>query len=151
PSDIRLVVEPVVMQPLRRTWEAIQAQAEPLYTQYQAAKTARAKQDLAQELAALRDQMLASVRSLKVLDPACGSGNFLYVTLGLLRDLEHAIVTHPFFVGKEITAPQVSQAVHPSQLYGLEINPIAHALASIVVWIGYMQWRYSHNLHDYPT
>ncbi len=30
--------------------------------------------------------------------------------------------------------------VHPQQLHGLEINPVAHELAQVVVWIGYLQW-----------
>ena len=79
-----------------------------------------------------------------MLDPACGSGNFLYVSLQMLMDLEKEIIQHPLWTGLQMPAP----AVHPRQMYGIEINPIAHALASIVVWIGFIQWRYKNGYHN---
>jgi len=81
--------------------------------------------------------MLTTLREIRVLDPACGSGNFLYVSLQLLMDLEKEVITHPLFAGMTLAMPEV----HPRQMYGIEINPIAHDLATIVVWIGYIQWR----------
>ncbi|MBE2270839.1 MAG: class I SAM-dependent DNA methyltransferase, partial [Anaerolinea sp.] len=84
---------------------------------------------------------------IRVLDPACGSGNFLYVSLRLLLDLEKEIITHPLWAG----LPKEDIKVHPSQLYGMEINDIAHALASVVVWIGYYQWREDNGFFHMPT
>ncbi len=71
-----------------------------------------------------------------MLDPACGSGNFLYVSLALLKALEKEVIA--LASAYEIT---VRPRVHPSQLHGIEINEIAHELASIVIWIGYLQWK----------
>ena len=85
----------------------------------------------------MRESILKSIRETTVLDPACGSGNFLYVSLQLLMDLEKEVIQHPLWTGLQLPAPEV----HPRQMYGIEIDPIAHALASIVVWIGYIQWR----------
>src|SRR5690606_5506375 len=62
---------------------------------------------------------------------------FLYVSLQLLMDMEKAVINDDLFVGLTLALPEV----HPRQMYGIEINPIAHDLASIVVWIGYIQWR----------
>jgi len=138
-DDIRLIVEPVLMAPLRSEWEAIQAEAAPIraaYAEAVAEKNKRKQQNRLGELAALRDRMLECLRSVTVLDPACGSGNFLYVALQSLLDLEKQVRLHPLFADLPLAFP----GVHPSQLYGIEINPIAHDLASIVVWIGYIQW-----------
>ncbi len=146
-DDILLIVEPVLMQPLRREWAAIQAEAVPLREKLEAAKTERDKVGAQQSLMALRERMLTRLRTIKVLDPACGSGNFLYVALGLLLDLEKVVINHPLFLG----LPTVEPGVHPRQLYGIEINPIAHALASIVVWIGYIQWRQNNGYWGHST
>lgn len=137
-ADILLIVEPVLMEPLRREWAAIRAEAETLRPAFDdptitpAVRIKRGK-----DLEALRTRMLEKVRTITVLDPACGSGNFLYVALNLLLDFEKAVINDPVFAGLTTVYPEV----HPRQLYGIEINPIAHALASIVVWIGYIQWR----------
>ncbi|HML24423.1 MAG TPA: N-6 DNA methylase [Aggregatilinea sp.] len=139
-DDILLIVEPVLMQPLRREWEAIQQEAAPVRERYDAALASgpRAKVTAAaNELIALRERILARLRSITVLDPACGSGNFLYVSLQLLKDMEKEVILHPLFAGLQTPFP----AVHPRQLFGIEINEIAHDLASIVVWIGYIQWQ----------
>ncbi len=138
-DDIKLIVEPVLMAPLRREWAAIQAEAAPLRERYDAAlqtSTRAAQARLASQLNALREKMLSRLRSVTVLDPACGSGNFLYVALQRLKDLEKEVITSPLFANLTLAYPEV----HPRQLYGIEKNEIAHDLASIVVWIGYLQW-----------
>ncbi len=136
-DDILLIVEPVLMQPLRYHWETIQLKAAPIRERHDGAKTGRARTNARKQLLALRDDMLQRIRSTKVLDPACGSGNFLYVSLQLLMDMEKEVIHHALWRSFQLTTPEV----HPRQMYGIEINPIAHALASIVVWIGYIQWR----------
>lgn len=152
-ADIMLIVEPVLMLPLRRTWAAIQQEAAPVRVKYDEALTGSshaAQTRLGNQLQALREQMLHELRNVTVLDPACGSGNFLYVALQQLKDLEKEVIQHPLFVGLEEAIPEV----HPRQLYGIEIDPIAHDLASIVVWIGYLQWLegngFSHLLKKEP-
>lgn len=136
-EDILLIIEPVLMQPLRYHWDTAQLEAAPLRERYDQAQTGRARANAEKALLALRDGMLRRIRETKVLDPACGSGNFLYVALQRLMELEQEVIQHPLWAGFTLPLP----AVHPRQLYGIEINPIAQALASIVVWIGYIQWR----------
>ncbi|MCU0785779.1 MAG: class I SAM-dependent DNA methyltransferase [Verrucomicrobia bacterium] len=79
---------------------------------------------------------LERLKTIRVLDPAGGSGNFLYVTLQKLLELEKA-VNH--FLREHGFTPQFPQ-VNPLQLHCLEIDPYAHDLAQTVVWIGYIQW-----------
>ena len=73
-----------------------------------------------------------------MLDPACGSGNFLYVSLALMKALEKEVIAFSFAHGLSDFSPRV----HPRQLFGIETNEYAHELASAVVWIGYLQWKY---------
>ena len=136
-DDILLIVEPVLMQPLRYEWDTVQLEAEPIRQRYDSARTGRAKTNARVRLLELRERILRRIRETTVLDPACGSGNFLYVALQMLMDLEKEVIHHPLWTGLQMA----SREVHPRQMYGIEIDPIAHALASIVVWIGYIQWR----------
>ena len=72
-----------------------------------------------------------------VLDAACGSGNFLYVAIRMLLDLEKEVIAYAASHGLSLV-PQVN----PAQLHGLEINPYAQELAQVVIWIGYLQWMH---------
>ncbi len=137
-ADIRLIVEPVLMLPLQREWEAVRAAAEPIMQQWNAAETSpRDRQTARQTLIAHRDALLNKLAAVRVLDPACGSGNFLYVSLKVLKDLESHI--HRFF---EPLGLPFRDVVTPRQLFGIEKDPFAAKLAHVVVWIGYLQWRY---------
>lgn len=144
-EDIELVVDAVVMTPLRREWEETKATIECLLTTGRktpsktpskpmtpaALKKARGEAD------SILHKFLIRLREVKILDPACGSGNFLYVALLRLKDLEReAAVTFPGEYGLNAYLPGVS----PSQLYGIEINAYAHDLAQMTVWIGWLQW-----------
>src|SRR5690606_4735128 len=93
---------------------------------------------------ALRD-FVERLSHVTILDPACGSGNFLYVALHLLLDLEKEVITYAarYDVG---LFPQV----RPTQLAGIEINEYAQELASVVIWIGYLQWMH-HNGFNPPS
>ena len=84
------------------------------------------------------------MRDVSVLDAACGSGNFLYVTINLLLDLEKEVIAYANTRGLSMIP-----RVHPSQLHGLEINPYAQQLAQVVIWIGYLQWMH-HNGFKMP-
>ncbi len=147
-EDILLIVEPVLMQPLRREWEAIQQEAAPIREKYETALAGSNRRQITtygNQLEALRQRMLTRLREITVLDPACGSGNFLYVSLQLLMDMEKAVINSDLFLGMTQALP----AVHPRQMYGIEKDPIAHALASIVVWIGYLQWHQNNGYTRY--
>jgi len=87
------------------------------------------------ELAALRDRMLECLRSVTVLDPACGSGN------SSMSPCSHCWTWRNRYACTPCCRPAAAfPACIRASLYGIEINPIAHDLASIVVWIGYIQW-----------
>lgn len=71
-----------------------------------------------------------------MLDPACGSGNFLYVALKALLDLEKEVIT----LAADLDVGRFVPSVGPEQLRGIEVNEYAHELAQVTVWIGYIQW-----------
>lgn len=125
-TDIKTLVEPVLMQPFRGEWVKIKRELAATY--------AKGKGNAAQRERLLKFQkQLAAVT---VLDPACGSGNFLYVSIQLLLGLEKEVVTFATQLGFSLK-PQVSV----TQLKALEINPYAFELAQVSVQIGYLQWR----------
>ncbi|MCY2987336.1 MAG: class I SAM-dependent DNA methyltransferase [Planctomycetota bacterium] len=133
-EDIETLVKPVVMQPLRREWEEVQSECDKLTTEIAASKSpAVKKKKIKQRDKALRD-FVERLAHVTILDPACGSGNFLYVALNLLLDLEKEVISYgASYVG---LLPQV----RPMQLHGIEINPYAQQLAQVVIWIGFLQW-----------
>ena len=135
-EDIELIVEPVLMRPLRTEWEQTRSRAGPYldWMGQQEEDQGFLRQRLHQILSRFQER-LAGV---KVLDPACGSGNFLYVSLALLKALEKEVVAFATAHGLGDFVPRV----HPAQLFGIETNEYAHELASAVVWIGYLQWKY---------
>jgi len=136
-EDIMLIVEPVVMAPLRREWDAVTAEVEKLLVKRRSAtaKSARKKADDA--IAKTLDDFLHRLATIRILDPACGSGNFLYVAIQELLSLEKDVIIYA-------SRPEIGQAmfprVRPTQLHGIEINPYAAELAQVVIWIGYLQW-----------
>ena len=135
-DDILLMVEPVLMAPLRRRWRAVQAEAQTLAQQLAQATTTRQRTHRQRDLRELLQSFAREIAAVQVLDPACGSGNFLYVALHLLLDLEKEVITLAGQLGGGHFFPTVS----PEQLRGIEINPYAYELAQVTVWIGYIQW-----------
>ena len=137
-EDILLIVEPVLMAPLRRRWAIVQEEAQGIIARRDAASAGartRHQQALERLLLAFTDELAA----IRVLDPACGSGNFLYVALKRLLDLWKEV---SLFAAVSGVAGLLPYTVGPQQLYGIELNVYAHELASVVVWIGYIQWLY---------
>ncbi len=135
-EDILLIVEPVLMAPLRREWETIKARAHELAQKRDAAPTGAARTRTKNELQNLVMDFVQKIRTIRVLDAACGSGNFLYISLRLLLDLEKEVSN---FCG-EVGVQPFFLEVSPAQLVGIEINDYAHELAQATVWIGYLQW-----------
>jgi type II restriction/modification system DNA methylase subunit YeeA len=125
-GEIKIIVEPVLMAPLRREWVALKATL--------LASLKRGK-GTAEERARLQ-KFLKKLRAIIVLDPACGSGNFLYVSLQLLLSLEKEVITFAEQLGFSFP-PEVSV----QQLKAIEINSYAFELAQVSVQIGYLQWR----------
>jgi hypothetical protein len=125
-SDIVTIVEPVLMAPLRREWATLKASLLPAF------KRGNGKPSDSARIEAF----LKKLRKIVVMDPACGSGNFLYVSLQMLLDLEKEVITFATMLSFQFT-PGVG--VH--QIRAIEINPYAYELAQVTVQIGYLQWR----------
>ncbi|MEI6778326.1 MAG: DNA methyltransferase [Chloroflexales bacterium] len=145
-DDILLIVEPVLMQPYRRAWAQVQAGVDALHTQWQTTSGA-ARQRLRSVAETMIFDFMDSLSEVRVLDPACGSGNFLYVALHQLKDLEHEVWRYAG--GFELTQPELG--VTPAQFYGIEKNPFAAELAQVVIWIGYLQWMKQNGWLEGPT
>ena len=122
----RLVV-PTVVQPLREEWDNVQAAASLLFLQ--------GKEKQAHNLIKNFHDYL---RHVKVLDPACGSGNFLYVSMEHMKRLEGEVLQT--LMGY-VKISQLHQ-INPEQFLGLEINPRAAHIADMVLWIGFLQWHF---------
>jgi hypothetical protein len=144
-KDILLVVDPVVMAPLRRKWAAVQEQVAPQLRAVAAEKDATKRDVLAAPVRIAFDDLRKHLGEQRVLDPACGSGNFLYVALQRLLDLDDEVVR---FAAKYDIAMNPLPHVRPTQLHGIEINRYASELAQVVVWIGYLQWLAEHNVDN---
>ena len=135
-DKIMLIVEPVIVRPWLAEWETAKADITAALKRAAAAtsKAARTRQrGRAERL--LRD-FLARLRAFTVLDPACGSGNFLYLALHALKDLEHRVQVEAEALGFPRTFPVVG----PANVKGIEVNAYAAELARVSVWIGEIQW-----------
>ena len=137
---VERLVLPTVIGPLRSEW--IDAHA--------AALTLAAEDKAADAVKVLR-QFHHRLCTIRVLDPACGSGNFLYVTLEHLKRLEGEVLNAldelgfrqtGLALGGERADAMGGETVDPHQLLGIELNPRAAAIAEVVLWIGYLQWHY---------
>ena len=139
-EDILLIVEPVLMTPLRRRWEAVQAEARELAARRDATSDRGAATRHNNALTKLLQDFAAELAATRVLDPACGSGNFLYVALRLLLDLWKEVSVLSGELRLPLLSPVPELSPSPQQLYGIEVNPFAHELAQATIWIGYIQW-----------
>ncbi len=137
-AKIEMLIDPVIRRPLLAEWAEVRARIETALAQ-SAPRGRRAMdgKDAAQEL---YHGYLQRLRNFRVLDPACGSGNFLYVSLQALKDLEHRASVEAETLGLQREFPQVG----PETMLGIEINPYAAELARVSVWIGHIQWTRSH-------
>jgi hypothetical protein len=128
---VERLVLPTIVEPLRKEWEAVRA----------AALVHAQKGDLPKarvEITRFHNQLC----SVTVLDPACGSGNFLYVALEHLKRLEGEVLDTAAGFGENLLLDLATHSVDPHQFLGLEVNPRAASLAELVLWIGYLQWHF---------
>ena len=145
---IERIVDPIVRQPLLAQWQRTRqliadAMAGKSATRAGAMRTgarlgARGVREAERQLRLFLDHL----RAFRVLDPACGSGNFLYLALLALKDLEHQAMVEAEALGLQREFPQVG----PEAVLGLEVNPYAAELARVSVWIGHIQWARRHGL-----
>jgi len=128
---VERLVQPTIIEPLRAEWEAVQVAA------LQLAEEGGIDAAIGQV-----ERFLQRLANLKVLDPACGSGNFLYVTLELLKRLEGEVFNTLRELGQGQQRLELAGAiVTPANLLGIEVNPRAAAIAELVLWIGFLQWH----------
>jgi len=129
---VERLVMPAIIEPLREEWDAVMAGAVTLANNGKLAEAAEETKAFHRRLCRTR-----------VLDPACGSGNFLYVTLEHMKRLEGEVLDalHGFGDSQGILE-DAGMTVDPHQLLGLEVNPRAAAIADLVLWIGYLQWHF---------
>jgi type II restriction/modification system DNA methylase subunit YeeA len=149
-DGILLIVEPVLMTPLRRRWVEVQKEARELARRAAEAKTSRTRDNRQKDLSNLLMGFAGELAQVRVLDPACGSGNFLYVALKQLLDLWKEVSTLARDLGLPMMSPLPTLSPSPAQLHGIEVNEYAHQLAQATVWIGYIQWLHE-NGFGVPT
>ena len=135
-DKIKLIVEPVVIRPWLAEWETAKAEIASSLEKATTATSASTQTRRRREAERLLNAFLKRLRAFTVLDPACGSGNFLYLALHALKDLEHRVQLEAEALGLEREFP----AIGPANVKGIEINAYAAELARVSVWIGEIQW-----------
>lgn len=131
-SYVERLVTPTIIEPLREDWKDVQTAVQRL--------TQDGKDEDAKGLVKDFHRMLCEVR---VLDPACGSGNFLYVALELMKRLEGEVTALLEELGESQSNLGLSgMTVDPHQFLGIEVNPWAAAVSELVLWIGFLQWHF---------
>ena len=135
-AKIMRIVEPVIIRPWLAEWETAKAEIAAVLKRSDAAKSKAAGMRLHRQAERLLLKFLERLRDFTVLDPACGSGNFLYLALHALKDIEHRVQLEAEALGLERTFP----AIGPANVKGIEINAYAAELARVSVWIGEIQW-----------
>jgi hypothetical protein len=141
---VERLVMPTLIEPLREKWNTVQVEVEILLQ-----ADSKNSEDKARSTLSDFHQHLCNI---KILDPACGSANFLYVALEHLKRLEGEVLNAiRDLSGGQSSLEAEGFTVDPHQFLGIEINPRAAAIAEIVLWIGYLQWHYRiHGKLDLP-
>ena len=125
---VERLVTPTIMEPLREDWRDVQTAVQRLAADGKEADARKLVHDFHAKLCEIR-----------VLDPACGSGNFLYVALEMMKRLEGEVTALLSELGETQTS---FITVDPHQFLGIELNPWAANVAELVLWIGYLQWHF---------
>jgi hypothetical protein len=139
PATIERIIEPVVRRPLLQHWEHAAQEIRRLL-----AKSTKKNDKFSKQAQSAYALFLQSLADFKILDPACGSGNFLFLGLKCLKDLEHQVITEAETMGLD---RPVDLVTGPANMLGIELNEFAAELARVTVWIGELQWRME---HGYP-
>ena len=135
-DKIMRIIDPVIVRPLLAEWKGAKARiADGLDRAGSAKSQGAATRHRGQAKNAL-GAFLERLRNFTVFDPACGSGNFLYLALHALHDLEHRVQLEAEAMGLERAFPSVG----PANVKGIEVNAYAAELARVSVWIGEIQW-----------
>lgn len=142
PASIMRIVEPVVIAPLNTEWESVKIKIKHGMAAYSAGGKGSKKG--IEEAQASYQGFMQSLSNFRVLDPACGSGNFLYLALYALKDIEHRAALEAEMMG----LPLGFAGFHtgPHNVIGIELNSYAAELARVTVWIGELQWMLRHGM-----
>jgi hypothetical protein len=125
---VERLVMPTLIEPLREQWETAYTAAAKLDEDGEWAAAVKTIREFHEQLCETR-----------VRDPACGSGNFLYVSLELMKRLEGEVLN----ALREFGDKQLPlHTIDPHQFLGIEVNPRAAAITDLVLWIGYLQWHF---------
>ena len=135
-DKVMLIVEPVVIRPWLAAWKAEKAGIAEELERAKAAKSPATRTKRRNKAEGRYRAFLDRLRAFTMLDPACGSGNFLYLALQALKDLEHRVQVEAEVLGFQRAFPEVG----PANVKGIEINPYAAELTRVSVWIGEIQW-----------
>jgi type II restriction/modification system DNA methylase subunit YeeA len=133
-QSIMRLIEPVLLDPLRRDLEETKERITSLLA---VGKKVTARTPTEKNPEAVFNAFLERLRSVRVLDPACGSGNFLYLALQALKDLEREAI---LWASLTMNIPMQFPQVGPQAVLGIELNSYAAELARVVIWIGEIQW-----------
>jgi hypothetical protein len=135
---VERLISPTIMEPLRADWNSVRVAASELI--------GAGKADEAKSFVEAFHSKLAQT---KVLDPACGTGNFLYVAMARMKELEGEVLDLLVELGDDqYVAELTGHTITPENFLGIEINPRAAAIAQLVLWIGYLQWHFRVNGKD---
>ena len=143
-DKIMRIVDPVIVRPWLAEWEMAKAEIVAGLERADTAKSKAAGTRRRAQAERLLRAFLERLRGFTVLDPACGSGNFLYLALHALKDLEHRVQLDAEAMGLQRAFP----AVGPANVKGIEINAYAAELARVSVWIGEIQWMRRNGFHE---
>jgi len=135
-DKIMMIIDPVIKEPLEAEWAAAKAEIEAELAKAKTAKSKTARSAARNRAEKTHSAFMEKLAKFRVLDPACGSGNFLYLALLTLKDIEHRANLEAESLGLPRGFPRVG----PECVRGIEINPYAAELARVSVWIGEIQW-----------
>lgn len=150
PDKIMLLMEPTILRPLRQEWRVAKEEIEGLLAgSIKPPMRSKQRRRMSPREASeeVRSRFLERLRSVSILDPACGSGNFLYIALQGIKDIENRVNLECEAFG---LAPR-ALLIGPEILHGIEINPVAAELARTTIWIGDIQWRRRNGIYSEPV
>ena len=135
---VERLIGPTIIEPLRAEWDGVRGAAATLIDDGKAG-----------EAKAFVEAFHSRLAQTKVLDPACGTGNFLYVAMARMKELESEVLDLLVELGDDqYVADITGHTITPENFLGIEINPRAAAIAQLVLWIGYLQWHFRVNGTD---
>jgi hypothetical protein len=142
PDKIMLIVDPVIVAPLTREWEAVKGEIAGEVGKARSARSPAARTQAVNRAKERKSAFLERLKAFRILDPACGSGNFLYLGLKALKDIEHRVNVECEALDERLA--REFPRTGPENMLGIEINPFAAELARVSVWIGEIQWMREH-------